>query len=52
MLEQLCATYGTTTEGAFRTALDGADLDRILDAAGLPDSERTMLATWRGTLPR
>lgn len=48
-LEARCQEFGTTTEGAFRAALDGLDLAGLLDAAGLSTTERRALATWRGS---
>ena len=52
MLEGLCRSRGTTTEGAFRTALAGIDLPALLDAAGVSSADRRALASWRGALPR
>ena len=49
-LEAFCATYGTSTEGAFRGALAGLDVDALLDAAAVPDDVRARVRTWRGTI--
>jgi protein-tyrosine phosphatase len=45
--EALCRRLGTTTEGAFRSALAGLDLPAFLAAAGLTASELAVLRTWR-----
>lgn len=50
MLNELCGRHGTTTEGAFRAALAGFDLDGFIEAAGLTDRDRAALATWRGNV--
>lgn len=47
-LEELCRQHGTSTEGAFRDALASFDLEAFLDAAGLTDTDRDALSTWRG----
>ncbi|MCT9871982.1 tyrosine-protein phosphatase [Paenarthrobacter aurescens] len=49
-LNELCMRHGTTTEGAFRAALDGFDLDDFIAAAGLNDEDRAALASWRGSV--
>lgn len=49
-LEALCATQGTSTEGAFREALAGLDLARLLDDAAVPQEVRDRLFSWRGAL--
>ena len=49
-IEALCRKHGTTTEGAFRSALQGFDLGRFLDASGLSEAERQRLRTWRGAV--
>jgi protein-tyrosine phosphatase len=49
-LEELCRLHGTTTEGAFRSALAGLDLAGILRSAGVTDPAREALMTWRGTV--
>jgi len=51
-LEALCARHGTTTEGAFRSALDGLDLARLLDEGGMGPADRDLLRTWRGRITR
>ena len=48
--EELCAEYGTSMDGAFRAVLDGFSLQRLFDDAGLPDTVRTSIRTWRGSL--
>ncbi|TFC14721.1 tyrosine-protein phosphatase [Cryobacterium algoritolerans] len=50
-IEALCQTYGTTTEGAFRAALAGLDVEAFLSSAGLGDAESAAITSWRGTLP-
>jgi protein-tyrosine phosphatase len=50
-IEALCQTYGTTTEGAFRAALAGLDLEALLPSAGLGDAESSAITSWRGTVP-
>ncbi|ASN19334.1 tyrosine-protein phosphatase [Arthrobacter sp. YN] len=50
LLNELCERHGTTTEGAFRTALAGFDLHGFIEAADLPESDRATLATWRGNI--
>ena len=49
-LEALCHAHGTTTEGAFRAAIDKLDLPRLLVAAGLSRADRAPLTSWRGTI--
>ncbi len=49
-LNELCVRHGTTTEGAFRAALAGFDLDVFITAAGLNDEDRAALASWRGSV--
>ncbi|AMM21207.1 hypothetical protein AX769_15025 [Frondihabitans sp. PAMC 28766] len=41
---------GTTTEGAFRSALSGLDLDHPLARASMDRDDRDALRTWRGRL--
>ncbi|MET3902238.1 tyrosine-protein phosphatase [Paenarthrobacter sp. 4246] len=50
VLNELCERHGTTTEGAFRTALAGFDPQQFTQAADLPERDRTALATWRGSI--
>jgi len=47
-LDELCRTHGTTTEGAFRAALEGLDLDATLTATGLSPQDLAALRGWRG----
>ena len=57
-IEAPCQTYGTTTDGAFRTALLGLDLAALfgLDLAalfaspGLSDTNRAAITSWRGSV--
>jgi protein-tyrosine phosphatase len=49
-MEAVCREHGTTTEGAFRAALAGLDLIRLLPKMGLDEDERRSLSTWRGAL--
>lgn len=51
-MEELCRSHGTTTEGAFRDAMTGLDLDSLLTRAVTPAHVRAAIFTWRGTLPR
>ena len=46
--EELCAEYGTSMDGAFRAAVDGLDVEKLFDDAGLPEAVRTVIRTWRG----
>lgn len=48
-IEDFCIERGTTTEGAFRLALAGLNLNEFLDAASFSQPDRAALATWRGT---
>jgi protein tyrosine/serine phosphatase len=45
--EALCRSLGTSTEGAFRSALAGLDLPAVLAASGLSDVELAVLRSWR-----
>ena len=49
-MEAFCATYSTSTEGAFRDALAGLDVDAIFDAAALPGDVRSRVLSWRGSV--
>lgn len=49
-IDAFCRALGTTTEGAFRAAVAGLDLDRVLTESGLSACDREALVTWRGTL--
>ena len=50
-IEAFCQARGTTTEGAFRAALAGLDITRVLTAAKISRRDRIALTTWRGSLP-
>jgi len=52
MLEQLCATRGTTTEGAFRDAIRQLDLTWFYTAANIDPHDIAAIQTWRGNIPR
>jgi protein-tyrosine phosphatase len=52
MIEQLCATQGTTTEGAFRAAVEQLDLVRFYAAANLDSHDIAAIRTWRGNISR
>jgi protein-tyrosine phosphatase len=52
MIEQLCVTHGTTTEGAFRAAAEQLDLAWFYAAASLDSHDMTAIRTWRGNIPR
>ena len=49
-IEALCQTYGTTTEGAFRTALLALDLAALFASTGLSDTNRAAITSWRGSV--
>jgi protein-tyrosine phosphatase len=49
-LDQFGRTQGTTTEGAFRAALEGLDFSRWMTHAGMGDSARRALMSWRGSV--
>jgi protein tyrosine/serine phosphatase len=49
-IDDLLGGYGTTAEKAFRTALEGLDLEQVLRQAGLAQHHRETLETWRGAL--
>ena len=46
-IEALCAEHGTTVEGAFRSALDGFDVDRFVGRSGLDADDLEALRTFR-----
>ncbi|MBD5382347.1 tyrosine-protein phosphatase [Clavibacter sepedonicus] len=50
-IEAFLAERGTTSEAAFQDAMDGVDLDGLLEAVGFTDAERRALRTWRGAIP-
>jgi len=50
LIDDLCRSHGTTTEGAFRSALAGLDLAGLLAAGGMDPTSRQSLMTWRSTL--
>jgi protein-tyrosine phosphatase len=47
--EALCRTFGTTTDGAIRSAVAGLNLPALVAASGLGAAEREVLRTWRRT---
>jgi protein-tyrosine phosphatase len=47
--EALCRSFGTTTDGAFRSALAGLHLPSLLAASRLGTAELAVLHTWRRT---
>ncbi len=49
-LEAICVAHGTTTEGAFRDAVDGLDLPAFFAASGLDAGTVAATRTWRGSL--
>jgi hypothetical protein len=49
-IEVLCQSMGTSTEGAFRAALDAIDIDQITREGRMSSGDREALATWRGHL--
>jgi protein-tyrosine phosphatase len=49
-MEAFCRDHGTTTEMAFRDAMNGLDLHTLLVEAGINEAEQRALTTWRGTL--
>ena len=46
----LCQSHGTTTEGAFRSALLGLDIDALLASPRLSDADRVAVRNWRGSV--
>jgi protein-tyrosine phosphatase len=48
LIEELLAGHGTTTEQAFRDALDGFDVEAFLGRAGVTESTVRALRSWRG----
>jgi hypothetical protein len=50
-IEAFCQSLGTSTENAFRAALAGLNLDRVLSNAGMSPSDRGALMSWRGNIP-
>lgn len=50
VLEALCQSHGTSTEGAFRQALSSLDLARLLDFSPMSASDREALLSWRATI--
>lgn len=49
-LEALCNERGTTTEGAFRDAVEELDFDEFLQSAHLDKETLKALNTWRGAI--
>lgn len=49
-LEAFCRSHGTTTEQAFRDALDRLELATLLDLSGISHADRLALRSWRGTV--
>ena len=49
-LEAFCRRHGTTTEGAFRSALSSLELETLLDRSGISTVDRQALTSWRGTV--
>jgi protein-tyrosine phosphatase len=49
-LDELCQRHGTTTEGAFRSALRNLDVGAYVEAASLSHRDRVALESWRGSL--
>lgn len=47
-LDLLCQTYGTTTEGAFRSVVGELEYSDFVAKAGFSSAVRTALSTWRG----
>lgn len=50
-IEALCQRHGTTTEGAFRSALQTLDLSRVLEA-GHDQDDASRAPELAGVLPR
>lgn len=48
-IEALCAEHGETVESAFRAALDGFEVDRFADRAGLETADLEALRTFRAS---
>ncbi len=51
MWEDICATRGTTTEGAFRDAIQRLDLAWFYTAAHMDPCDVDVIRTWRGNIP-
>jgi len=51
MWEDICASRGTTTEGAFRDAIRRLDLTWLYTAARMDPRDVDAIRTWRGTIP-
>ncbi|MCI4658512.1 tyrosine-protein phosphatase [Cryobacterium zhongshanensis] len=49
-IEALCQTYGTTTEGAFRSALLGLDLVTLLASPELNEANTAAVTSWRSNV--
>lgn len=49
-IEAYCQSLGTTTEGAFRSALAALDVNRVLVEGRMTDHAREALRTWRGSI--
>ena len=49
-IEDFCKSLGTSTEGAFRSAISGLDLDAMLDHSVTSIDTRVAIRTWRGTI--
>ncbi|TFC96731.1 MULTISPECIES: tyrosine-protein phosphatase [Cryobacterium] len=49
-IDALCQTFGTTTEGAFRSALLGLDLVTLLVSPELKEANRAAVTNWRGSV--
>jgi protein-tyrosine phosphatase len=49
-IEALCKSQGTTTEGAFRSALASLNLDAVLAGAGMRHVDREAVLSWRGSI--
>lgn len=50
-IEAFCQRQGTTTEGAFRDALNALDVSAFLGTCGLSAEQRLAITSWRGTVP-
>jgi protein-tyrosine phosphatase len=50
-IDAFLAERGTTTEGAFRDAVAGLDVDRVIQECGATPAVVRAVRTWRGTLP-
>ena len=49
-IEAYCNSLGTSTEGAFRSALAALNVQQVLTNGHMAESTRTALSSWRGAI--